>query len=367
MTTLPERTAAFCERFRLRVPILLAPMAGIPAPLLSIAVAEAGGLGACGAVLMSPAQITAWVSEVRAKTAGGFQLNLWIPDPPPVRDAAAEHAVRRFLNEWGPTVAADAADATPPDFTAQCEAVLAARPVAASSVMGLFPAALVAQLRTLGVAWFATVTTVAEAELAEAAGADVIVAQGMEAGGHRGSFDARQAETQQVGLFALLPAVVDAVRLPVVAAGGIADSRGVAAALMLGASAVQMGTAFLRCPEAGIAPAWASALGVTRPEGTVVSRVFSGRAGRSIATGYVRAATEAAAPRPAPYPVQRGLTGAMRAAASQAGDLERMQAWAGQSAALARAAPAAAVVRSLWEDAARLLGIEQDTMRRSLC
>src|SRR6185503_10421165 len=125
--------------------------------------------------------------------------------------------------------------------------------------------------------------TVAEARTAEAAGADVIVTQGMEAGGHRGAFDAGEAERQLVGLFALLPAVVDAVRVPVVATGGIADGRGVAAALTLGASAAQIGTGFLRCPEAKIPPAWADALGRTAPENTMVSRAFSGRAGRSVA------------------------------------------------------------------------------------
>ena len=125
-----------------------------------------------------------------------------------------------------------------------------------------------------------------------------------------------------VGLFALIPAVVDAVRIPVVATGGIADARGVAAALTLGASAAQIGTGFLRCPEAQIAPAWADAIGRTLPEETTVSRVFSGRAGRSIATAYVRAATAPEAPRPAPYPVQRGLTTAMRDVGTKAGDIE---------------------------------------------
>src|SRR4029453_16684900 len=139
--------------------------------------------------------------------------------------------------------------------------------------------------------WFAPATPVAEARAAEAAGADVIVAQGMEAGGHRGSFEADEAERRMVGLFALLPAVVDAVRVPVVATGGIADPRGVAAALLLGASAVQVGTGFLRCPEAKLHPGWADALARTPPEGTTVSRAFSGRAGRSIATAYVQAAT----------------------------------------------------------------------------
>jgi nitronate monooxygenase len=129
----------------------------------------------------------------------------------------------------------------------------------------------------------------------------------------------------------------------------------VAAALVLGASAVQIGTGFLRCPEAQLNPAWADALARTPPEGTVVSRVFSGRAGRSIATSYVRAATAAEAPLPAPYPVQRGLTQAMRDDAARTGDVQRMQAWAGQAAALARAEPAADVVRSLWNGARAIL------------
>ena len=169
---------------------------------------------------------------------------------------------------------------------------------------------------------------------AEAAGADVVVAQGMEAGGHRGCFDAGRAEAEMVGLFALLPAVVDAVRVPVVATGGIADGRGVAAALLLGASAAQVGTGFLRCPEAKLHPAWAEALGRTRPEGTRVSRVFSGRAGRSVATEYVQAATAPDAPAPAPYPVQRGLTAAMRAAAAEGG---RHHADAGLGGSIGRA------------------------------
>jgi nitronate monooxygenase len=169
----------------------------------------------------------------------------------------------------------------------------------------------------------------------------------MEAGGHRGCFDARLAEAQQVGLFALLPAVVDAVRLPVVATGGIADARGVAAAFALGASAVQVGTGFLRTPEAGIAPAWADAIGRTAPEDTRITRAFSGRAGRSIHTAYVLAAAAPGAPAPAPYPVQRGLTAALRQHGTQANEVDRMQAWAGQAAALAPALPAAEVLARL--------------------
>jgi nitronate monooxygenase len=143
--------------------------------------------------------------------------------------------------------------------------------------------------------------------------------------------------------------------VPVVATGGIADARGVAAALALGASAVQIGTGFLRCPEANIHPAWADALGRTAPEQAIISRVFSGRAGRSIATDYVLAATAPDAPPPAPYPVQRGLTAAMRSAGQKAGDIHRMQAWSGQSAGLARPGPAAELVRRLWSGAQALL------------
>lgn len=353
MSPVFSRAESFCRRFGLGLPILLAPMAGASAPSLSIAVMQAGGLGACGALPMQPAEILAWADQVRP--SGRFQLNLWIPDPAPQRDPAHEAQVRDFLAGWGPPVPAEAGDTTPPDFALQCEALLAAAPPILSSVMGLYPPTFVTRLKQQGIAWFANISTVAEARAAEAAGADVVVAQGMEAGGHRGCFDAALAERQMVGLFALLPAVVDAVGIPVVATGGIADARGVAAALALGASAAQIGTAFLRCPEAKIHPAWADALAATAPEDTMVSRTFSGRAGRSIASDYVRAATAAGAPPPAPYPVQRALTAPMRALGQKAGDVHRMQAWAGQSAKLGKAEPADQMVRSLWDGARALL------------
>ena len=330
-------------------------MAGACPASLSIAVAGAGGLGAAGALLWQPDEIVAWAREVRAGCNGGFQINLWIPDAPPARDAAHEASVRAFLGEWGPSVLPEAGNATPADFAAQCEAVLASGAPIVSSIMGVYPPAFVATLKARGVSWFATVTTVAEARAAVAAGADVVVAQGAEAGGHRGAFDPADALRKQVGLFALLPAIVDAVDVPVVATGGIADGRGIAAALALGASAAQIGTGFLRCPEAKTNAAWADAIAVTLPEDTVITRAFSGRAGRSIATRYALAAGADEAPTPAPYPIQRGLTAAMRGAAGKASDIDRMQAWAGQSSALARAEPAGDLVRRLWDDASALL------------
>ncbi len=349
------RAEAFAQSYNLRVPILLGPMAGACPPSLSIAVANAGGLGSCGALLMQPAAIKAWAADVRAGSNGAFALNLWIPDPPPHRDADREASVRDFLRDWGPEVPREAGDARPPDFAAQCEAMLESAPPIISSVMGLYPPEFVARMKAKGIKWFANIATVTEAKAAQAAGADVVVAQGMEAGGHRGTFNAATAEATMVGLFALLPAVVDAVDIPVVATGGIADARGVAAALLLGASAVQVGTGFLRCPEAKLPSAWADAIGRTLPEQTAVSRTFSGRPGRSIATAYVRAAVAADAPQPAPYPVQRGLTQAMRDAAIRDNDIDRMQAWAGQSSALAQARPAGEVVNDLWEGARALL------------
>ena len=150
-----------------------------------------------------------------------------------------------------------------------------------------------------------------------------------------------------------MPAIVDAVEIPVVATGGIADARGVTAALILGASAVQIGTGLLRAPEAHIAPAWADAIGASRPEGTVPTKAFSGRLGRAIRTAYTEAAAEG--PAPAPYPVQRNLTKPMRGAAT---GIDTMQAWAGQSGGLARADPAADLVAALWDDACNLLGRE---------
>src|SRR5690349_482418 len=290
------RANAFCEEFNIRVPILMAPMAGACPASLAIAVANAGGMGGCGALLMQPAAIKVWASDVRTGSNGGFQLNLWIPDPPPRRDAAVEDTVRQFLGNWGPEVARAAGDVRPPDFGAQCEAMLEAGPEVISSIMGLYPDQFVARMKTRSIKWFANATTVSEAKAAEDAGADVIIAQGMEAGGHRGAFDATTAEAGMVGLFSLLPAIVDAVKIPVVATGGIADGRGVAACLLLGASAAQVGTAFLRCPEAKLPSAWADAIGRARPEETMITRAFSGRPGRSIATAYARAAADPTSP-----------------------------------------------------------------------
>ncbi|MFP5023049.1 NAD(P)H-dependent flavin oxidoreductase [Pseudonocardia phyllosphaerae] len=350
MTSARERAERFCERYGLGVPVLEAPMAGACPPELAAAVAGAGGMGASGAVNDSPERIADWAARFRglAGDDAPFQLNLWIPDAPGDTDTAAAQA---FLDSLGGRAAPPPGPG--PVFEEQVEAVIAARPTVASSIMGVFAPEQVRALHDAGIAWFACATTLDEALAAQEAGADAVVAQGMEAGGHRGTSDPDAAERTAVGLFALVPRLADALSVPVVAAGAIADGRALAAALTLGASAVQVGTALLRAPETGIDDDWAAALDGLAPEDTVTTRAYTGRLARAVPTGYIRAWASPDAPAPARYPEQRRLVARYRA--GEPGAVDRVNHWAGQAAARSRRAPAGEIVGSLWADAAGLL------------
>ena len=343
-----QRSEEFCHDYNLEVPVIMAPMAGACPVEMAAAVSNAGGMGACGALLLQPEQITGWADDFRAASNGVFMLNNWIPDAAVTRDGVHEERLKDFLAQFAPRLPQGETSLSAPDFDAQCQAMLDANPHIISSIMGLYEAGFVQEMKARDIKWFATITSVTEALAAEAAGADALVVQGHEAGGHRGQFLSDFSDS--AGLMALLPAVSDAVALPLIATGGIADARGMSAALMLGASAVQIGTGLLRTPEAGISPAWAAAIETARPEDTILTRAYSGKPGRALKNRYIDAAHHPDNPEPAPYPVQRALTQSLRTKASAEDDIEMMQAWAGQAARLASDAQAGAFLTALWAD-----------------
>ena len=345
-----ERSLAFCSRFGLNLPIIMGPMASASPVALAAAVANAGGIGGLGALQMGPDAIAEWVAAFRLQSNGAFQINTWIPDPAPQRDLAAEQRMEELLHSYNAPIG-DLDAVLLPDFTQQCEAILAAAPPVVSTIMGVWPEQFVAELKRRGIAWFANVTSLNEAKIAERAGADAVVVSGMEAGGHRGAFDAASAVHHAGTSFALIPLIADTVSVPVIAAGGIGDGRGLAAALALGASAVQIGTALLRSPEAAIHPAWSDALSRALPEDTVQTKAFSGRLARAIRSSW----TDTVGDDALPYPLQRAATGPLREAALKAADTGTMQMWAGQAAGLARAEPAAEIVLRIWRDAQALI------------
>jgi nitronate monooxygenase len=328
-------------------------MAGGPdTPELAAAVSEAGGLGSLGCGYLSAEQIETLATRTRSYTSKPFALNLFIRDDTH-DDASAEKRVmpllEAFRRELGlPTHGGPAKP--PPSFAAQFAAVLRARPRVFSFTFGLPTAAQVSELRKADIVVIGTATSLDEAEALAALGVDAVSAQGTEAGGHRGTFIGR-AEDALVGTMALTRQIVARVGLPVIAAGGIMDGAGVRAALELGAAAVQLGTAFMLCPEAGTHPAHRAHLLSTEARRTVVTRAFSGRAARGIRNRFTDAFESIAT---APFPQQQALTAELRQAAAAQGRTDLMQMWAGQGAPLLRAEPAAALLRSLAVEAGLL-------------
>jgi nitronate monooxygenase len=329
-------------------PIVLGPFGGLSAVGLTALVSERGGLGSYGLYGYPAERIRVTVEELRAATSRPFALNLWLPPGEPVEaDAdqfsASVTALRPLYDEVGiePPVPPER---FLPEFEEQLDAVVAARPAAVSFVYGVPGPQTVERLHRAGAAVIGTATTVAEAVALEAGGVDAVVATGAEAAGHRVSF-LRQAEASLVGTFALVPQVADAVRVPVIAAGGIADRRGVAAAFALGASGVQVGTAFLRTRQSAAPQAHRLAIPATAAEDTVLTRAMSGRLARGAQNRAIRHIESDG--RIAPFPVQNWLTARFRAEAARRDDPELLSLWMGQAARLARLDDAEAVFAEL--------------------
>ncbi|KRA24287.1 2-nitropropane dioxygenase [Microbacterium sp. Root61] len=317
-------------------PIVLGPFGGLSSIELTAAVSEAGGLGSYGLYGYEPDRIHDTIGQLRAATDRPFAVNLWLPMPGEITPAEVDPAPH--LAALAPLYA-EAGVAPPslperflPDSDDQIAAVLDAAPAVLSVVYGVPTAALLEAAHARGIRVVGTATTVAEAQALDEAGVDAIVATGSEAAGHRVSF-LRPAERSLVGTFALVPQVVDAVRVPVIAAGGIADRRGVAAAFALGASGVQVGTAFLRTRQSAATEAHRQAIAAAGDTGTVLTRAMSGRLARGIPNRAMRAIEASGVI--APFPAQNWLTGAFRAAAGAAGNGDLVSLWAGQAAGLA--------------------------------
>jgi nitronate monooxygenase len=341
---------AVTELLGIRRPILQAPMAGAATPALAAAVAEAGGLGALGSAMLPPDELRRQTEQLRELTDRPFQLNFFCHEPPPLDDQVAARAREYFAPLYDELGLGDPPEPSTPAIEfddARLEALLELRPPVVSFHFGLPPHDALAAIREAGVRVLATATTVAEARHLDEHGVDAVVAQGGEAGGHRGSFLV-EGDDGPVGTLALVPQVVDAVGVPVIAAGGIADGRALAAVLALGAGAAQIGTAFLPCPESGISPVYREGLRGAQADDTLLTRAVSGRPARALKTRMTRELSGVL-----PYPAQLSLIGPLREATAGGRDFEPM--WSGQGAALASEAPAGEVVESISAGAERTL------------
>jgi len=329
-------------------PIVLGPFGGLSSTELVAAVSDVGGLGSYGLYGYGPDRIRDTITAIRAATDRPFAVNLWLPTgdevaPADVDLTAARAAAAPFFDELGMPVP-PVPERFLPDIDAQLQAVLDAAPAVLSVVYGVPSAGLIAAARDRGIRVIGTATSVAEARALDAAGVDAIVASGAEAAGHRVSFLAPPEESL-VGTFALVPQVVDAVSVPVIAAGGIADRRGVAAAFALGAAGVQVGTAFLRTRESAATDAHRHAIATSSDTTTRLTRAMSGRLGRGIPNRAMRELE--AAGDIAPFPAQNWLTGQFRAEAGRRGMGDLLSLWAGQAAGLATRTDAADVFAEL--------------------
>ena len=340
--------SVFADLVGITVPIIQAPMVG-PKARLAAAVSAAGGLGSLACAALTPDQIRTEVAQIRAATAAPFNLNFFChapAAPDPGRDAAWRSALASFYEELGldPAAPVTMANRTPFD-DAMAEVVAELRPRVVSFHFGLPAEPLLRRVREAGCLILSSATTVREARWLAERGVDAVIAQGAEAGGHRGMF-LTDAPASQVGTIALVPQIVDAVDVPVIAAGGIADPRGVAAAFALGAGAVQVGTAYLRCPEAGIAAPYRAALNAARDEDTALTNVLTGRPARGLLNRVVREMGPLSAAAPA-FPGAAVALQPLRTAAEAQGSGDFSPLWSGQAVGLSRERPAAELTRLL--------------------
>ncbi|HJO64691.1 MAG TPA: nitronate monooxygenase [Sphingomonas sanguinis] len=332
------------------VPILQAPMAGVSTPAMAAAVNAAGGLGGIALGANTPALAGDMLAELRARTDRPFNVNLFVHAPPRI-DRAREAAWCEALSPTFAAFGAEPPEALRPVYPSfrEDDAMLAllveARPAWVSFHFGLPAPAQVTALKQAGCRLLASVTSLAEAQAAERAGMDAVIAQGYEAGGHRGVFDP-DAPDDRLGTLALTRLLVTRTTLPVIAAGGIMDGAGVSAALALGAVAAQLGTAFIACPESAADAAYRATLMGEGAAHTVMTRAISGRPARCLPNRFTTLAATLAAPIP-DYPVAYDAGKALNAAARGRGEYGYGAQWAGQGAPLARAMPAAALVATI--------------------
>jgi len=345
------------ELFKIAHPIIQAPMGGHVAPEMPAAVSRAGGLGSFPCSALSPAQMRDAVARIRTQTSNPINLNFFC-HAVPQRDEAIESAWRKrlasYYAELGVAPPGSPTRTLEPFGQEMCDAVIELKPEIISFHFGLPEKSLVNRLKAAGCTILSSATTVMEARWLEDHGADVVIAQGVEAGGHRGMFLTTEP-TSQVGTLALVPQVVDAVRVPVIAAGGIADGRGIAAAFALGAAGVQMGTAYLLCPEALISTYHRAALRSARDNVSAITNVLTGRPARVFVNRIVREMGPLASGVPS-FPVAGAALVPLRTKAEAQGSSDFSPLYAGQAAALGRELPAGELTLKLAAEAFERLG-----------
>ncbi|WP_095153791.1 nitronate monooxygenase family protein [Pseudomonas sp. Irchel 3E13] len=342
----------------IELPILQAPMAGATGSAMAIAVSNAGGLGALPCAMLSAEQIRQELEAFSQASRGPINVNFFCHTPPQA-DAEKAERWKQALKPYYDEVGADFEAPTPvssraPFDDTACALVEQFKPAVVSFHFGLPEPRLLARVKASGAKVLSSATTVAEALWLEQHGCDAIIAMGFEAGGHRGMFLSDDLNSQ-VGTLALVPQIADAVRLPVIAAGGIGDARGIAAAFTLGASAVQLGTAYLFCPEAKISPAHRRALHTARESDTALTNLFTGRPARGISTRIMRELGPISALAPA-FPLAGGALAPIRAISEPQGNSDFSNLWSGQALRLGVELPAEQLTRKLADEALALIG-----------